>query len=721
MKYPYVIIFNSDKSNQHIEQWLIHNSSFLDFTAFFTYDKNQLTIINNPDYNCIISTQHLQKLLAENNYSVKKINNILNKLYIETCVINREFTRPVLSLFTSSFNSGTKLFRVYNSLLLQQFKNWEWVILDDSDNGNNFKFMLNSFSNDSRIRMYKRGKHSGNIGNTKNETIGLCRGKYLLEMDHDDELVANISVDIIDTFEKNPDVGFIYTDCASVYESGENQSYGDFICKGYGGYYRQKYNGFWRNVYITPNINNITLSHLVCCPNHPRVWRKDVLLALGSYCEKLFICDDYEILLRTALSTKIAKIHKLGYIQYTNHNSNNFSLIRNSEINRIGPNYISPIYYEKLQIHDKMKELNAYEDEKYITQCERIWKRGDDYEHKYCNKIVNVNFKKQICIIGIDSLYYFLDEIRELHQIIDNDFIVLDNKGDSNLLCYFLDVLGFSDFKAYCICEATNDELIKYFNLLYLSTEEYVIYDVNQKILPINSNCDRSQVINNMVKELNININTAKYLEIGVENGSTYNSVIIHNKTGVDPSPNGNFQNLIKVTSDEFFEKYVEKNMYDIMFIDGMHQTEYVSRDIDNSLKCITNNGIIFIDDILPMNALEQTKVPHCNFVEEGVLKCKNLPWTGDVWKVIYHLLKKYEKNIIMFKYYNSNCFRGVGAFKMRLFDEVINIDEITGAEMVTYEKINYNLFEDIDEINSYDYFEDYNKYLELVVKLASK
>ena len=65
------------------------------------------------------------------------------------------------------------------------------------------------------------------------------------------------------------------------------------------------------------------MSHLVCCPNHPRIWRRQTLLDMGSYCEYLPICDDYEIILRTSISTKIAKIHKLGYIQYMNDSNNN--------------------------------------------------------------------------------------------------------------------------------------------------------------------------------------------------------------------------------------------------------------------------------------------------------------------------------------------------------------------------------------------------------------
>ena len=51
-----------------------------------------------------------------------------------------------------------------------------------------------------------------------------------------------------------------------------------------------------------------------------------------------------------------------------NDSNNNFSLIRNAEINRIGPNYISPMYYKIMSINEKMKMFNAYEDEKYIEE-----------------------------------------------------------------------------------------------------------------------------------------------------------------------------------------------------------------------------------------------------------------------------------------------------------------------------------------------------------------
>lgn len=376
--------------------------------------------------------------------------------------------------------------------------------------------------NDSRVRLYRKSENNGNIGNVKNEAVGLCRGKYVLEFDHDDEILPFVLNDSAKYFDSNPDVGFIYMDCISLYENGNNHFFGDFICKGYGSYYCQKYGDKWVNVYNTPNINNITLSHLVCCPNHPRIWRKTTLIEAGGYCEFLPICDDYEIILRTAITTKIAKIHKFGYIQYMNENNNNFSLIRNEEINRIGPNFISPIFYERFKIQEHMKTLDAHEDEKYIHNHSKIWEREDSYEHKYCNKVVNLDYDKQYCIVGLDSLSMNIEKIISLYENPRNDFFLIENKCDIGELHYILDRYGFSRFKCYTLIDETPEVLIKYFMIKYKSCENHEI--INNYMYKPNYNTDFSQrhdVINS------VSSRDDKYLEIGVETGYTFNNVQI--------------------------------------------------------------------------------------------------------------------------------------------------------------------------------------------------
>ena len=714
MKFPFIIFFRNDKYKE-IDQFFSENASKLDCSVYITNNVQKLNKLHNSNFHLlitygdsdeeysdlilqIVSKQMLvRRLHMKSITDVAKFNKYVNIKYILNCFLPREFLRPTFSLFTSSFNSFHKIIRVYNSLKAQTLKDWEWVIMDDSPDDKHFQFLRQIFQNDNRIRFYRHSQNNGSIGNVKNEAVSLCRGEYVLEMDHDDEILPDVLQDAATLFIEKPDVGFIYMDFICAYENGENQWYGDFICKGYGGYYSMKYKDKWRLVYITPNINNITLSHLVCCPNHPRIWRREFLLELGNYCEYLHICDDYEILLRTAISTKykMAKIHKLGYIQYMNDGESNFSLIRNAEINRIGPNYISPLYYQSFNIHNKMKEIGAYEDEKYVNEQSKIWLRDPQtYTNKYCNLLVNPNVTCQICIIGYDSLIYHLDKIRELYTNTKEgkyDFLLLDNKCTNEYLWSRLDHLKFDRMKCYTLIDTPNEDLINYFKMMYLSTTNYEIINVNIERPGYNTQFNnRHDVINSLTNK------SDTYLEIGVENGYTFNNVHFLKKIGVDPDPKCADIYIHKLTSDEFFAEKIVSSL-DIIFIDGMHHSEYVLRDFYNSIKILNSNGSIFIDDIIPLNYNEQLRIPQKHYYENGILKYGE-EWTGDVWKTIYYLLVHYNDKLTISYYYNIN-YRGVLHIKVKELFEIIE-------EVV------------VKEINKIEYFKDFNNYLQLLTNI---
>jgi hypothetical protein len=222
-------------------------------------------------------------------------------------------------------------------------------------------------------------------------------------------------------------------DFFNIYENGSPFWYSDFISLGYGGYYLQKcpthMGEKWMYVYVTPNVNDITAHALICLPNHPRIWRRDVLLKVGNYSEMLPICDDMEVLLRTIADdeVEIAKICKVGYIQYMNNGNNNFSLIRNAEINRIGPEYLYPMFYQNFNMMDKMKLRNANEPDQYWKRTAPLWKRPPDYRQNYANILVNPDYDRQICILGTRSFYDNIARIKHVyHTYPRTDFILLE-------------------------------------------------------------------------------------------------------------------------------------------------------------------------------------------------------------------------------------------------------------------------------------------------------
>lgn len=455
-----------------------HNLNHLfcvDYHILVTYGENETEYY--ASVNSVITPKmrmrwiHLNKLDDVNSFNNSVIFCYMNSITIIHC----EELRPGFSIFTTCYNSYHKICRAYNSIINQRFNNWEWVILDDSPEDAHFTFLNTILKTDKRIRLYKRSGNSGSIGNVKNEAVSLCRGKYVLELDHDDEILPDMLLDAYNAFQENPEVGFIYSDFINIYENGNNFNYGDYFGLGYCGYYRQKYNNKWVYVVSTPNINNITLSHIVSIPNHPRIWKRETLLEIGNYSEYLPVADDYELLLRTAVKTKILKIHKLGYVQYMNDKGNNFSLLRNAEIQKL-VFHLKNHCYKNYNIDTHMKTNDAYEEPFHWNK--QIWKR-ENFEHKYCNKIVNVNYKRQYCIIGIETLLKHLTNISCLYEIVENDFLLLVNtvNSQSDKLCNLLDELHLDRMKCYSMDDCSNEELVRYFHLSYKSCDEFYIID----------------------------------------------------------------------------------------------------------------------------------------------------------------------------------------------------------------------------------------------------
>jgi hypothetical protein len=91
------------------------------------------------------------------------------------------------------------------------------------------------------------------------------------------------------------------------------------------------------------------------------------------------------------------------------------------------------------------------------------------------------------------------------------------------------------------------------------------------------------------------------------------------------------------MTSDEFFDQIAPtlNYKYDIIFIDGLHLTEQVDKDIENSLKYLNENGTIVLHDCNPSYELQI--VPR---IYEY--------WSGDVWKSIVKL-KHNRKDLDIF------------------------------------------------------------------------
>jgi SAM-dependent methyltransferase len=129
----------------------------------------------------------------------------------------------------------------------------------------------------------------------------------------------------------------------------------------------------------------------------------------------------------------------------------------------------------------------------------------------------------------------------------------------------------------------------------------------------------RTEIINYILDRFLL---SESYLEIGVSNGENFKKVNSEYKIGVDPDPNS--AATLKMTSDDFFEKNLD--FYDLIFIDGLHTQEQTKKDIENSLNCLRDGGIIVCHDMNPSKKERQTE------------EFNGSIWNGTCWKALVQL-----------------------------------------------------------------------------------
>jgi hypothetical protein len=149
----------------------------------------------------------------------------------------------------------------------------------------------------------------------------------------------------------------------------------------------------------------------------------------------------------------------------------------------------------------------------------------------------------------------------------------------------------------------------------------------------------RYDIINTLIKKYNY----TSYLEIGVQQKKNWGQIICENKIGVDPDPS--VQTTYNLTSDDFFRLRKEFT-FDLVFIDGLHESEQVYRDIINSLDILNEGGTIVCHDMLPIDEKSQL-VPRQT-------KC----WMGDVWKSFVKL--RYERDDLEMYTVDTDCGCGI-------------------------------------------------------------
>lgn len=141
------------------------------------------------------------------------------------------------------------------------------------------------------------------------------------------------------------------------------------------------------------------------------------------------------------------------------------------------------------------------------------------------------------------------------------------------------------------------------------------------------------------------------YLEIGVWRGQTFREVRMPFKWGVDPNPEFSIESLppgvrfSKGTSDSFFAELPSSTKFDLIFLDGLHESRQTYRDILASLTHSHQHTIILVDDVFPDDDFSAYPSQQEALRQKNEAGITDGRWHGDVWKIL-PILSRHHPNL---------------------------------------------------------------------------
>ncbi|MBS4012375.1 MAG: glycosyltransferase, partial [Bacteroidetes bacterium] len=239
------------------------------------------------EVNVFYETWHLIsafKTYAENqNKYPVSTSNYIEKMQFAISGIKHPSTPippPFISICIPTYNRAEFIEEAIQSVLEQNYDNFEIVIVDDGSTDNTRQIVESIDSN--KIRYYYK-KHSG-APDTRNKCIKHSHGEFLLWLGDDDLLDKYALSSYYDYLKQYPSIDVIY---------GQLQSFGKSN-------YLYKYNDWWRK-------NDKMIEFLLIgspIPDGGTLVRRSIYETLGYYDKHFNRAQDYEFWSRLALSEK---------------------------------------------------------------------------------------------------------------------------------------------------------------------------------------------------------------------------------------------------------------------------------------------------------------------------------------------------------------------------------------------------------------------------------
>jgi glycosyltransferase involved in cell wall biosynthesis len=304
----------------------------------------------------------------------------------------------VVSILIPNFNKGKYLEKTLSSILNQEYKYWECIIVDDGSTDSSRKILDSFQEKDARFKIFDRPstiKKGSNF--CRNFAYSLASGEYIQWFDSDDLMYPWFIKAKVDLLKANPNTSFVVAK-------------GDLK-------FEKKFKGnrkFGQNFYskdIIPDYLKFRILFFTAGP----LFRKHVFTEVGLFNEKLYRHQEWELYLRVLLRFRNFKIVERSCFTYFVVSQSITSSYQNRQL----------ILRSELELFLQVLSKTANPFWQYIPQKDRIriafrcfllatYNMQLHFSLKYFKKlIVALSWpKKALRGISLDTQPKFIEEIK---------------------------------------------------------------------------------------------------------------------------------------------------------------------------------------------------------------------------------------------------------------------------------------------------------------------
>lgn len=199
--------------------------------------------------------------------------------------------RPKISVLVPVYNVLDKhLVPCIESVLSQEYDNWELCLADDCSTWDSVRATLDKYKDNPKIKVIYREKN-GHISEATNTALEHSTGEYITFLDCDDVLSVNALSEVVKLLNENPELDFIYSDEDKIDDDGLNR-------------HMPHFKSDW--------APDTLMAHMYTC--HLGVYRRSIAVEIGGDRKGYEGAQDYDFTLRfTEKTDKIAHIPKILY------------------------------------------------------------------------------------------------------------------------------------------------------------------------------------------------------------------------------------------------------------------------------------------------------------------------------------------------------------------------------------------------------------------------